>query len=514
MRFVLMTLALALSSTALAIPTSLSHQGRLFGTSGTPLDGAHDLVVNLYDTPSGGTAFWTGTYTAEDFDAGYYSVVMDSIESDDLDTDGVWMGITVDGGAELSTRIQLLAVPYAVHATHADHSDTATTATNATTADSALTVTGSLPAHTHDGDDITGGGVPLGQLPTGTTVDSVALGQHTHSATELVSDSIDPNRLTFGGGLTEIARGNHTHTTIRLDDDSTTACNSSALGMLRLNGNVFEGCGPEGWIELGRTPSLGDPTKPGVDCKDILADDSTAASGVFWIDPDGIGGEDALQTYCDMNTDGGGWTLAGFSYMSGNNSTPTNMPTLKCGGGTFTPTDRGVGSGAINAIALAQGSTEMGLSLNRSGATVVDGGMGAYEYGYKMVIPDPSIVTFDNHAAQSPTWGQSSCTATSLTAIVGESGSWTRYTKAHGLGVSWTDSYPTGYGAGDTTNCTQTYNSGAMIHSVHSGSHRGTSSGTVTSECDLSNGSWTYDHRDNMTNSGTGATGSAAIWFR
>ena len=55
-------------------------------------------------------------------------------------------------------------------------------------------------------------------------------------------------------------------------------------------------------------------------CTDVLAVDKTAASGIYflWL----LGTDQATRMWCDMEADGGGWTMV-YSYM-GEQSTCSN----------------------------------------------------------------------------------------------------------------------------------------------------------------------------------------------
>ena len=141
------------------IPQTLTQQGRLLASDGTPVDGVQlTFTFSLYTTSAAGTAIWTENQSITP-DNGYFSAKLGDVTAFTSDIfDGsqgtLYLGIKIGTDAEMAPRQELTSVPFAmlalkaVSSTHADTADLATKATGATNADNATNATNATSADT------------------------------------------------------------------------------------------------------------------------------------------------------------------------------------------------------------------------------------------------------------------------------------------------------------------------------------------------------------------------------
>jgi type 1 fimbria pilin len=98
--------------------TTVNYQGRLFDSSGNPVNGNVTLTFSLYDQASGGNRRWgPETHTGVPVSDGLFSVLLGSRTADGILQSALggdlWLETDVNGET-LSPREQLGAVPYAI----------------------------------------------------------------------------------------------------------------------------------------------------------------------------------------------------------------------------------------------------------------------------------------------------------------------------------------------------------------------------------------------------------------
>ncbi|MEE4177062.1 MAG: tail fiber domain-containing protein [Bacteroides sp.] len=102
----------------LIAPPMIDFQGRLADPEGNPVNASLDITFSLYESATGGTAFWSETQTVQVTD-GLFQVTLGSVVqlAADLFQDADrWLGIQVGTEAEMSPRTKFSSVGFAFQA--------------------------------------------------------------------------------------------------------------------------------------------------------------------------------------------------------------------------------------------------------------------------------------------------------------------------------------------------------------------------------------------------------------
>jgi hypothetical protein len=195
--FLFLTLCVITTQTSAQIPRTLSYQGILSDTLGTPKpDGMYAITFRLYDAPSGGTLLWVETQSLQ-VRRGLFSAVLGSqtpFPSSLTFERQYWLGIQPASDPELVPRIALTSVGYSLNSLRAD---TARVALNAGSFADSARIAGTVPNNS-----ITANKIAAGQVvkSINNIRDAVTLRAQGGATITSSGDTITINAGSGGGG--------------------------------------------------------------------------------------------------------------------------------------------------------------------------------------------------------------------------------------------------------------------------------------------------------------------------
>jgi hypothetical protein len=329
---------------ALAASIAVPVAGVVTDAGGAPLSGAVPVTFSLHHADD--ASFWTETQTVVFADGAFATTLgqVTTLDSAVFHEAGLKLSISVSGGAP-SAPAPLATAPYAAHAWSLGGLPATAYQRVSDLLPWSRLDPATLPAGLADGDAdttysagaglaLTGTSFAVGAGP-GVTVAGSTVGVNAGPGLTISGDAVTVNAgggLAVSGGVLGVSVGSGltlagTTLAVRTGAGLTTAGGtlavvSSALqpdwtSIQNVPPNVAAGgttyAAGSGLTLTGTTFSVNAGTLPGCgrtfrSCSDILVNGCSTGDGAYTLDVDGGGPLASLSAWCDMTTDGGGWT--------------------------------------------------------------------------------------------------------------------------------------------------------------------------------------------------------------
>ena len=111
--------SVAASSIQADVPRLISYQGKVTDNAGVPIAGPVNLTVRLSTAPVLGILLFTESHDSVPLSGGVFSISIGAntaggVPDAALDSAEIWLSVSVNGAPELTPRVRLVSVPYAV----------------------------------------------------------------------------------------------------------------------------------------------------------------------------------------------------------------------------------------------------------------------------------------------------------------------------------------------------------------------------------------------------------------